>query len=58
MHFLDIIKQLLFYKTVKYKAMYGVFSQIEALLSLKNAWLPPNFIFGYLGPLLSSAFSA
>ena len=23
--------------------MYGVFSQIEAYLSLKNAWLPPIF---------------
>ena len=23
--------------------MYGVFSQIEALLSLKHAWLPPIF---------------
>ena len=23
--------------------MYGVFFQIEALLSLKNAWLPPIF---------------
>ena len=23
--------------------MYGVFYQIEALLSLKNAWLPPIF---------------
>ena len=25
-------------QTVKYKAMYGVFFQIEALLPLKNAW--------------------
>ena len=24
--------------------MYGVLSQIEAQLSLKNAWLPPIFI--------------
>ena len=32
-HFLEL-------KNVKYKAMYGVFFfQIEALLSLKNAWL-------------------
>ena len=23
--------------------MYGILSQIEALLSLKNAWLPPIF---------------
>ena len=23
--------------------MYGVFFQIEALLSLENAWLPPIF---------------
>ena len=37
-HFLEIIKQhLLFLKAVKYKAMYGVFIRIEALLSLKNA---------------------
>ena len=42
-HFLEIIKQQLFQKTVKYKAMYGIFSQIEALLSLKNAWLPLIF---------------
>ena len=28
---------------VKYKAMYGVLLQIEALLSLKNAWLPQLF---------------
>ena len=25
--------------------MYGVLSQIEAKLSLKNAWLPPVFLF-------------
>ena len=30
--------------------------QIEALLSLKNAWLPSNVFFGYQGHLLSSAF--
>ena len=28
---------------VKYKAMDGVFLQIEALLSLKNAWLTQIF---------------
>ena len=28
---------------VKYKAMYGILLQIEALLSLKNAWLPQIF---------------
>ena len=37
-------------KTVKYKLLYGVFFffffQIEALLSLKNAWLPPIFFLG------------
>ena len=42
-HFLEIINQQLFKKTVKYKAMYGVFFQIEALLSVKNAWLPQLF---------------
>ena len=38
-------KQQLFQKAVKYKVMYGVFFffQIQALLSLKNAWLPPIF---------------
>ena len=30
-------------KLLKYKAMYGVLSQIEAYLFLKNAWLPPIF---------------
>ena len=37
--------------------MYGVLSQIEAYLSLKNAWLPPIFFldtnttyFGLLSP--------
>ena len=30
-------------KALKYKAMYGVHSQIEAELSLKNAWLLPIF---------------
>ena len=35
--FLEIIKQQLFYKTVKYKALYGIFIQIEALCSLKTA---------------------
>ena len=43
MHFWEIIKQQLFWKAVKYKAMYGIFSKIEALLSLKNAWLPQIF---------------
>ena len=28
-HFLEIIKQQLFQRAVKYKAMYGVFIQIE-----------------------------
>ena len=37
MHFLEIIKQQLFQKTVNYKEMYGVFFfQIEAVLSLKK----------------------
>ena len=31
--------------------MYGVFFQSEALSSLKNAWLPRNFLFGYKGHL-------
>ena len=34
---------IIFVKYFKYKAMYGVLSQIEAQLSLKNAWLPPIF---------------
>ena len=33
----------IFVKSFKIKAMYGVLSQIEAQLSLKNAWLPPIF---------------
>ena len=47
--FLEISKQQLFEIAVKYKAMYGVFLffffffQIDALLSPKNAWLPPIF---------------
>ena len=40
-HFLDIMKQQLFQKNSK--ILYGVFFQIEALLSLKNALLPPIF---------------
>ena len=43
MHFLEISKQQLFEKAVKYKAMYGVFFQIDALFSPRNAWLPPFF---------------
>ena len=46
-HFLEIIKQqiiVLASINLKYKAIYGIFFQIEALLSLKNAWLPPIFI--------------
>ena len=42
-HLLEIIKQQLLKKAVKYKAMYGLFFQIEALLSLKNTWLPQIF---------------
>ena len=42
-HLLEIIQQQLFQKAVTYKARCGVFFQIEALLSLKNAWLPPIF---------------
>ena len=34
-------KQQKFKKPVKYKAMYGVILHIEALISLKNTWLPP-----------------
>ena len=38
------LKELEFKTVVKYKAMYGVkFFYIEALLSLKNAWLPAIF---------------
>ena len=40
-HFLEINKQQLFWKAVKYQAMYDVFLHIEALLSMKNAWFPP-----------------
>ena len=36
--FLDTLQ-----KGVKYKAMYEVFWQIEALLSLKKVWLPTIF---------------
>ena len=59
-HFLEIIKEQLFSKkAVKYKTMSGVFFfQIEALLSLKNAWLPPIFFWDKKEHLLSSAFSA
>ena len=31
------------HQSVKNKAMYGIFFHIEALLSLKNAWLSPIF---------------
>ena len=55
-HFLEIIKQQLFWKAVKYKAMYDIFSKIEALLSLKKCMVTPNFLFGYQQHLLSSAF--
>ena len=37
--------------------MYGVLSQIEALISLKNAWLPPIFFFESQEYLLRSTFS-
>ena len=42
--FRDKYEQL-FEKAAKYKEMYYVFFQIEALLSLKNTWLwlPPIF---------------
>ena len=30
-------------KALKYKAIYGVLSLIEAQLFLKNGWLPPLF---------------
>ena len=42
-HLSEIIKQQLFKKVVNYKAVYGIFYHIEALLSLKNEWLPPIF---------------
>ena len=54
-HFLEIIKQHLFKKAVKYKEINGFFFslfQSEVLLYLKNAWFPPIF-----EHLLSSAFS-
>ena len=38
--------------------MYDVLSQIEAQLFLKNAWLPPNFLFGFQQHLLRSTFPA
>ena len=56
-HFLEIIKQQLFLKAVKYKAMYGVFIRIEALLSLKKCMFPPSFLFKYQEHLPSSSFS-
>ena len=43
MHFSKIIHEQYLYKALNYKAMYGVLSQIEAQLSLRNAWLPPVF---------------
>ena len=40
----EINKQQYFIKEVKYQKMYGVFFfEIEALLSLKNTWLPAIF---------------
>ena len=45
-------------KNSKIELMYGDVFEIEALLSLKIAWLPPNFLFGYQEHLPSSAFSA
>ena len=48
--FLEIIKQRLFSKAAKYRAMpeaffFFFFFQIKALLSLKNAWLPQMSFF-------------
>ena len=34
--------------------MYGISFQIEALLSLKNAWLSQIFVFGYQEHLLQT----
>ena len=39
-HFSKIIDESYLEKALKYKTMYGVLSQIQALFSLKNAWLP------------------
>ena len=44
MHFSKIIHEQYLYKALKCNAMYGVLSQIEAQLSLKNAWLPPILV--------------
>ena len=49
MHFLEIIKQQLFYKPENTKQCMAFFFHIEALLSLKNAWLPQIFSFDTKG---------
>ena len=46
MHFQRQLRNNYSKKAVKYKAVFGVFLQIEALLSLKNAWLPQIFVWG------------
>ncbi len=58
-YFQEIVKQQLLFKTVKYKAMYGVFFQTGALLSLKKKHgYPKFFLFGYQEHLIISASSA
>ena len=58
--FLNIIKQQsVFQKNSKYKGKYGVFFfQIEALLTLQNAWLQQIFFLETKSTcVLSSSFS-
>ena len=43
---------------LKYKAMYGVFFQIEALFFSEKCMVSSNVLFGYKNHLLSSTFSA
>ena len=44
-HILEIIKQQLFKKAIKCKAMNGVFIQTEALLSVEKCMVTPQFLF-------------
>ena len=63
MHFSKIIHEQYLYKALKCNAMYGVLSQIEAQLSLKNAcypqfpfWIPRSPTkFGFLRIVLNRA---
>ena len=58
MHFLEIIKQQLFKKAVKYKAIYGIFFPNWSLIISEKCMVTPNFLFGYQIHLLSFALSS